>query len=81
MYRSDIEYIVSMDQQFKVVSNFKYISIFLTFDLYDEIDMNFKLNSFYRSFNLIYISFVGMNIEVLLSLLIHYALHSIYGIP
>ena len=34
-----------MDQQFKVVSNFKYLGNFLTFNLDDENDINSKLNS------------------------------------
>ena len=79
-YHSDIESIVLIDQQFNVVSNFKYLGNFLTFNLDDEIDINFKLNSFYRSFNLMYRSFMGMNIEVLLCLF-NSLCSPQYGIP
>ena len=79
-YHSDIESIVLIDQQFNVVSNFKYLGNFLTFNLDDEIDINFKLNSFYRSFNLMYRSFMGMNIDVLLCLF-NSLCSPQYGIP
>ena len=79
-YHSDIESIVLIAQKFNVVSNFKYLGNFLTFNLDDEIDINFKLNSFYRSFNLMYRSFMGMNIEVLLCLF-NSLCSPQYGIP
>lgn len=71
-YHSVMESFVLIDQQIKIVSNFKYLSYLLIFDLDDENYINSKLNSFYllnSLFNLMYRFYCVF--------LIHFARHSL----
>ena len=56
------------NRKFDIVKEYKYLGNIITFNLEDESDVKLKLNYFYSSFNSLYRTFTGLNLETILFL-------------
>ena len=75
----DMTHIYLNNENFDIVRNFKYLGNILNYNLDDVLDVQSKLNSFYSSFNAMYRSFNGVNIEILIHLFNSYCVPQ-YGL-
>ena len=66
--RNNLSHICLDETLFQIENQYKYLGNIITYNLEDETDVLYKLNSFYSSFNSIIRTFKGVNLETLLYL-------------